>query len=183
MIKKQYIILSTVFFILGFLFFAYQKEWIIFRLPKVFHYIANDSKQKKVSKKSVVLNYWNNSKWNSEKIDIIWTDNESENLQRLICSWLILMDEEKLVEKVSLQTALLSLNGQDLFLSFDRNILDEEKSTYEKLMIIESLLKTLRESGIKTKRVRFLVHHQEMNDSHLDFSHFWQIEGFINLKI
>jgi hypothetical protein len=46
--------------------------------------------------------------------------------------------------------------------------------------LIEGLLKTLRENDIKIQRIHFLLHHQPLVDYHLDFSHPWPLEGFLN---
>jgi len=80
---------------------------------------------------------------------------------------------------VSLQNVLISIDETEVYISFDRNLLNEENSTKEKLMLIESLLKTLRDNEITVQQVHLLVHHQEMLDSHLDFSHAWPIIGFL----
>jgi hypothetical protein len=63
-------------------------------------------------------------------------------------------------------------------LSFDRSPFPTEWTTYEQWMWIESLLKTVRDNDIRIQRIRFLVHHQELIDYHLDFSNPWPIIGF-----
>ena len=153
MSKLYYLISLIIFFIFGILFFAIQNDFIIFRWPtktilKVDKFLS--------TKKSIKLFYWNNSKWINESIDILISGNLQDDVQRIIISWLNLLDEEKIIEKTSLQTVLISESSNELFLSFDRNLISEEISTYEKLMLIESLLKTLREAEfILTTSTRF----------------------------
>jgi hypothetical protein len=90
------------------------------------------------------------------------------------------MDEERLMsKKVSLQSVILTPNEKDAYLSFDRYPFSPESPTVEKFMWVEGLLKTLRDNGISLQGVRFLVHHQEMLDSHLDFSNPWPGIGFL----
>ena len=53
---------------------------------------------------------------------------------------------------------------------------------FKKWMMIEGVLKTLRENNITVKDVHFLVQHQPLSDPHLDFSVAWPLHGFINSK-
>src|SRR5690606_23993747 len=94
---------------------------------------------------------------------------------------LTLLEEEQVLEKkASLQSVTQSISSNDVYISFDRTPFNEDAPTFDKLMIIESILKTLRENGITIPNIYFLVHHQIMKDLHLDFSHAWPIEGFLN---
>lgn len=176
---KKYLIIFASIFIFGIFFFFYQQEFIIIRFPKRLN--INSENSSKTIKKIVTLMYWHSNRWNSEKVEVIWSNDKSKNVQQIINSWLTLLDEEKIMDKkASLQSAMLSLSENEIYLSFDRNLFSDENSTYEKLMLIESLLKTLRDNQIDIQKVRFLVHHQDMHDVHLDFSHFWPITGFLN---
>jgi len=128
-----------------------------------------------------LLQYWHKKKWNKEKIDLLWTNDKAKNIQYLINSWLALLDQEDVMpKKVSLQAVLLSSCANIAYLSFDRNPFSENSTTYEKLMLIEGLLKTVRENDVKLQSVHFLVHHQIMGDYHLDFSNPWPIHGFLS---
>lgn len=177
--KNFYITISIIALSLGLLLVLYQKELIILRLPS---YNKNDALNinKKAIKKNITLWYWNNSKWNPEKVDSIWSTNELENIHILVSNWLTLMEEEKVIDKkVILQNVLPAINEAEAYISFDRTIFNEENSTFNKLMVIESLLKTLKENGVKAQKVKLFVQHQPMTDSHLDFSHPWPITGFL----
>ena len=169
----NYISLSLTAFFLGILLLSLHKNWIIIRLP-----IKTQIKQvKHVNKKTVKLIYWDR-KWDKEELELIWSDDISQNLHYLINTWLTLLDEEKVMsKKVSLQSALLS--NKDAYLSFDRNPFNPEDSTFEKWMWVEGLLKTIKQNDIILQNVYLLTHHQTIIDDHLDFSRPWPITGFL----
>ena len=166
--------LSIITFFIGIIFFSFQKEWIILRFPgRSLPLIEN----RKIEKKNIKLFYWHDDKWNYEINDLIWTDNIQENIYKIVYEWLKLLNEEKIINNVSLQNVLIS--KQEAFISFNKSILKEESSTYEKLMIIESLLKTIRENETQIQKITFLIKNQEFNDSQLNFSNSFNINGFL----
>jgi len=113
---------------------------------------------------------------------MLWTGDKATNIQYLLQSWLSLLDEEQAMKKkVSIQAVLLASSDTQAYLSFDRNPFGQDDSTYDKLMWLEGLLKTLRENEIKLQGVYFLVHHQTMDDYHLDFSNPWPMYGFAKI--
>lgn len=174
--------LSAVLFLAGFLFFGFYNNWIIFFLPSYNVENFGQSGGMRLEKRDVYLHYWNNKKWNNEQINVLWMpDNNAENIKYLVGGLLNLLEEEKVTKyKVTLQSVLISSSGQQAYLSFDRNPLAQDCSTYEKLMFIEGILKTIRENNINIQGVYFLVHHQVMQDYHLDFSASWPIRGFLS---
>jgi len=178
------IIISIITFLLGLLFFAFYNNWIIFYYPSYKAEVSRQIRSMKTTKKELCLMYWHHKKWNKEKVNLLWSGDKSQNIQYLLNSWLNLLDEEQVVTKrVSLQTVLISSSGQQAYLSFDRIPFSKKSSTYEKLMWIEGLLKTIRENNINIQSVYFLVHHQIMKDYHLDFSDFsnpWPTYGFLD---
>jgi len=177
--KSYYILFPIPFFILGMLFLAYNRGWIILRFPSYRHEVTQTAQNLRAHKKKVKLAFWHNKRWHSEAVEILQTEDEAHTLQHLINSWLTLLDEDKIMEKkVTLQSALLSPN-KEAYLSFDRNPFDEKNTTYEKWMWIEGLLKTIKQAGIQTQSIHFLVHHQPMQDYHLDFSNPWPLSGFL----
>jgi len=176
------LILCIIALIFGILFFVYQREWLI--ISTNFPRTSLEKKlenNKTLYKKNIKLFCWQNNKFKSENIEIMFSDNIEENIQKIASGWLDFLQEEKIIEKVNLQNSFVSLSSQELYLSFDRPILNSELSTFEKLIIIESLLKTLRDNDIKLSKIYFLMNHQEMLDTHLDFSNPWPIEGFFQV--
>lgn len=162
-------------------FLALQREWIIVRLPS--WKTTQENTTLSCMKQSVKL-FWYHDRWISEPVEIIASENNSAHtVKNLVDRWLTWLDEERLSDrKISLQAALTTPDGATIMLSFDRSPFSSENSTAQKLSWIESLLKTIRDNGIKIQHVRFLVHHQELQDYHLDFSNSWPIIGFENNK-
>lgn len=182
-LKIILLMLVSIFF--GSLYFAYSQGWIIIHYPSYKTQVKQTEINLKAEKKQVRLLFWHNNKWLSESVEILITQNPAQTLQHLINNWLNLLDEEQFMQKkVTLQSALIRSDNRnshidEAYLSFDRNPFDEESSTYQKLMWVESLLKTIRENGIVLQKIRFLVHHQIMQDNHLDFSNAWPLAGFL----
>lgn len=177
-LNQFYLGISCITVFLGMLFVAVQKEWIILRFSS--SHIQINNKTNALSKRSVMIFFWHNQEWRSEKNLLIWSSDLATNVANLTQSWLTLLDEEKITRyKVNLESALINQNQQIVYLSFDRTLFTKEMSTHQKLMIIEGLLKTLRENQIKIPQVQFLVHHQPIKDGHLDFSQPWPISGFL----
>jgi hypothetical protein len=158
------------------LLFALWKEWIIIHVP--YGQIRYEQKES-ATKKQVTLWYWSQNRWHNEKTELLWSQKMSENISQLVSALLVLLEEEKLIDKkTTIQSVALSGDGLTAFISFDRAPLAKQASVYIKWMTIEALLKTLRENGITLQQVQFLVHHQPMQDMYLDFSHPWSISGF-----
>lgn len=186
-LKTNYLKLSLITFSLGILFLALQKEWIVIRSPFTpQHNLALIRQNLVSSKKNLGLYYWANQRWNCETTEAISTSNHTKDLKHLVSSWLNLLTEEKILcQKPALQSVLMDQQTKNLYLSFDRTLFTGTESTKEKLLIIESLLKTVREyqatlSANKfIETVTFLVSHQPLSDPHLDFTISWPIKGFL----
>lgn len=180
--SKNYFYLILSCFFSGLLFIAIQKQWLILRFPttKQFADIQTGSNKTVYHKKKIVLFCWKNDNWFSEQSEILWSNETAENITNLIQNWLTLLDDEKLTSnKITLQTVLLTPTKQTAYLSFDQALFSKDANTYQKLMLVESLLKTLRTNQITTPYVQFLVQHQLTKDPHLDFNNPWPISGFL----
>jgi len=158
-----------------------MQGWIVFCFPSCNAEAHKTMNRLRTTKKKVKLLFWHNKKWQSESIEILQTDHETEIIQQLINNWLNLLDDEGIMQKkVTIQSVLLSPKKQ-LYVSFDRNPFDAKQSAQEKLIWIEGLLKTIRENGVSFQNIHFLVHHQTLQDYHLDFSNSWPMSGFLKL--
>ena len=176
---KWYFWLSGFFFIIGLLYSAFNNELLVVQLP--FNKAIDQQETTTKIKKKIVLHYWQHEAWHSENGEILWSENKAHNLTSLINNWLAMLDEEGVTtKKISLQLALLAASGTEAFISFDSYPFFKEASTYDKLQWIEGLLKTVRTNNLQLQTIRFLVHHQELLDAHLDFSCSWPIVGFLN---
>ncbi len=169
-------IASVIGLLMGLIFYAFYNNLILFRSS----FIDMPVKQSEVYlKKKVLLFFYQNGKERIEEKELLWPANQQKAIIYLVGSWLATLDEEHVIDKkVTVQSVMLSPSYQEAYISFDRNPLNKESSTYEKLMWVESLLKTLRENGIKVQSIYFLVHHQPLHDYHLDFTHGWPVTGF-----
>jgi hypothetical protein len=181
--SKNYLYLTLSCFVAGLLFMALQQNWIILRFSSSILNHESPSNSPSVSsfkKKKITLFCWKNDSWFSESNEILWSSDSAQNITNLVQSWLTLLDEEKLTSnKITLQSALLTANSQTAYLSFDQTLFSKDASTYQKLMVIEGLLKTLRANHLTTPFMQFLTQHQVAKDSHLDFSNPWPITGFL----
>ena len=177
MTHKQYALICACTLTLGILIFAIQKEYIIFNFGAAQH---NAQSQIAATKKSIPLSYWHQDKWNTDTVLLLITDSIPDTMQRVLSRWLQLIYDEKIVKKpVTVQAVLLHYDNQELLVSFDRLPWNKENNTFEKWMIIEGMLKTIKAATPSVKKVRFLINHQPMADIHLDFTNAWPIEGFL----
>lgn len=168
----------------GLAFHAYQKEWVILLLP---HQAAENSieslqPQTACSQKKITLYFYKHDTWHHEQTTVLWSDNVANNVKIVTNNWLTLLEEEKLLSNdVQVISAVLTSN-KEMLLSLNKDLFSNQDATYQKLMLIESLLKTIRTNKIAIQSIRFLVHHQVMLDDHLNFSIPWPITGYLANK-
>lgn len=177
---STYLLLSFFFAFVGMLFFCLKNEFIVIQYPTTTPQQTTNSYQ--TNKKGTVnFIFWKNSQWKTESHDLLLTNSKQQCLHHLIDALLTFLYEENYIEKkVSVQTVLLAASDQTAYISFDSNPLSKESSTLEKWLFIEGILKTIRENNIPLQYIQFLVHHQLMQDAHIDFSKPWPIDGFLS---
>ena len=172
--NRFYSLVSAVLFLVGTCMYAWYHEYIIINPHRSF--IA--AQENSTHKKTISLYYFKET-WRTDSIPLLLSQENTHNAHILVGRWLeSALDEALLKKKVSVQTAFITSN-QELILSFDRSLFAKESSTFDKWMIIEGILKSLKENVPHLKRVRFLVNHAPLVDAHLDFSNAWPVEGFI----
>ncbi len=161
--------------ILGACFWAWQKEWLILRGPvKSFSY----SNIMAAPTKPVTIYFWKNQRWHQEQDSMLWDQGRCLNLQRLVQSWVAINAAEGLISHhLTLQACII--HQQTGYLSFEQPLFEKHFSTYQKVMLIESLLKSIRENHIQITQIQFLCQNHPMSDSHLDFSRPWPTQGFV----
>lgn len=135
---------------------------------------------KVVVQKPVSCYYWRDSGMHAERCSFLYlSDNHAQNLKNVVISWLTVQCDEGIISRdVHLLCATLSLFNGEAFFIFSRSFFEKKAPIFDKKNIIESLLKTLRETGIPVRSVLFFVDDQVMVDEHLDFSCPWPIDGF-----
>ncbi len=175
---RQYLILSCCALLGGILFYSIYNELIIFHLPSKRG--EQQITQGKAYRKNIPLIYWKHDAFITEEKELLITLHTQRTLLDIMTSWLHLLEEERILQKrVSVQSIMLDASGSEASISFDRNPLGKEYSTYQKLMTLEGLLKTIKESSLPLTSVRLLVNYKTINDPHLDFSHPWPITGYL----
>lgn len=167
--------------IAGLVFHAYQKEWIILVLP---HQTADTATQDQAAdttfvQKKITLHFWKHEQWHKEQTTVIWSSQPADNVKTVTNNWLMLLEDEKIIDTdIQLISAVIGSN-KELFLSFNKDLHNLQNSTYDKLMMVHALLKTLHENKIPVQSIRFLVHHQTLADDHLNFAISWPITGYL----
>lgn len=180
--KYTYFAVSLLLLAFGALFFLYQESWIIFSIPKTQTSTNVSSNQQKINSKEVTLWVWssNAGTFKKETAEIIYGQDITQNIKLLLNSWFLFLEEEGLTDKqIFVQSVALSPSGSEAFISLNQYPFDKSASTYQKLMLVESLLKTLQENKIPITYIRLLVHHQPLQDDHLNFDTAWPIQGYL----
>lgn len=171
---------SLSLFIGGIILFAYQKEWIIILPPYATATHEYESLHEQLQHHKVSLFFFKHKKWHKEEISIIWSSDTSQNVKTIANNWLMLAEDEKIIDKdIQVVSSLIS-SSKELFISLSKEPFNKQDSTYTKLMIIQGLLKTLSENKILVQSVRFLIHHQPFHDDHLNFLISWPLSGFLD---
>ncbi len=181
--KKNRAILFTsiITFICGLLLYALQHEIIIIRMPHIYEKLCVKPTAQTIRKEIPVYTY-GSSNWKVEHHTILWTTDDEINVQQIINAWLsIINDDSNQVKQIACQLCRFCPSKNRLYISFDRNPLPKESSTFHKWMLLEGLLKTLRETIDGIQNVQFLVRHQMLLDTHIDCSFAWPIEGFYSV--
>ncbi len=94
------ITLTTICFIIGFAFHAYQKEWIIVMLP---HQTADLESQARSSdatftQQKITLYFFKHEQWHKEHNVVIWSSDTANNAKTIINNLLILLEDEGLID-------------------------------------------------------------------------------------
>ncbi|HEV2916495.1 MAG TPA: hypothetical protein VGW78_02005 [Candidatus Babeliales bacterium] len=175
-----YVLLCVISIVVGVGIFCISHELIVIYIPKY----SLSTYNKSTPTRTMKLYYWQEGIWHEQVIDSLAFSDIQEYITTLLSAWLVMMHEEQLFPyPIGLQSVLCSVHGDTVYLSFNGTFIQRNKSTYHNLMLVESLLRTLRENNIDAIRYcRFLVNHTPMIDTYFDFSQPWPIEGFIKRK-
>lgn len=132
-------------------------------------------------KKRCALVYFSALGKEKEEANLVWMPaRPDQNIQALLNAWLDGALRNGLVpQKIVVESAAYEDVSGDIVISLSSSFCGREASVREKLNVTESLLETLRLTGIPIRRVMFLARQQQIHDRDLDFLCFWPIEGFI----
>lgn len=168
----KYIFLSIAVLACGVIFYYYYNELLVIKLfRKKSEIVVNNQSRKK----SFVLCFYKNEKWESIEKDLIVNDSANNILEAVVNAWLnFASNDEKYCKNIQLESVMFS-SGQ-VFISFDKYPFNKNGSIKEKYMFIVSLLKTINQLNI-VQYARFLVHYQPINDAHLYFDKAWSVNS------
>lgn len=176
--NKVVIFLTSGFlFIIGILFFAYQESWIIIDIPQN---SALSSLQKPcVKETSVQLWIFKKNQWISETKQIIKNNNTAQTLQNLLNSWFSFLEEEQIISRsIIVDSVVISPTNTLAFISLNQNPLSPKLNTYESLMFMQGMLKTIKENKISIQSIQLLIQHQPLIDHRLNLTIPWPITGY-----
>ncbi|MBI2344605.1 hypothetical protein HYV10_00845 [Candidatus Dependentiae bacterium] len=170
--------IAIVLFVFGILFFSYQESWIIVNIPQNTEFIKLSKPEIKESPIQVWI--FKKEKWISETRQIIKDNNTAQTLYNLLNSWFAFLEEEQIINQtITVHSVTLSPTNSLAFISLNQNPFMSQASTYEIMMLIEGMLKTIRENKIPLQAIQLLVQHRQIIDHRLNFSISWPITGYI----
>lgn len=178
-INYTHMIIPGLCLLLGGLFFAYQAQWIILFSPFSTQSLEPTQNNIAIKPKSITLYFWKHEKWQKETSSIIWSHNQSSNIKILSNQWFNLMEDEGILDHDIQAMSVIISQNHEAFISLNKYLFHQSDATYHKMMVIEGLLKTLHQNGVKVQSVRFLIHHQPLKDDHLNFNFSWPLTGYI----
>lgn len=160
----------------GMLWYAFKQQWIIIQVPPSLNFSSNT----RTLERKITLSFWQDEQWHTEAHNLMCPGTTAQTLHAIVAGWITHIHDEGIThKKITLQSALIDTATATAYLSFDRSPLEKEWSTYTKWMLIEGLLKTVREADLSIQSIYFLVRHQPLIDPHLDFSHAWPCTGYV----
>lgn len=176
----QYILISFIFFIFGIIFFAYQESLIIINIPQTSIW-KNLQKPQSVQVDVQLFAFKNNS-WIKETKQIIKSNDLGQTVQNLINAYFLLLEEEHILKQsIIIESCVLSPSKNTLFISLNHNPFNPQATTFECMMIIEGIMKTIRENKITVQSIQFLIHHKPWSDHRINMDILWPISGYITL--
>lgn len=176
---KQYLIFCLISFLVGILFFVWHNEMLIIKFSTRQAMVLPDQSAQKQLINLYFLKDTKELVWHKEQQEVVLAGDKAKAAQYIISRLFNVLLEEKIIPKQAhVQHAMID-NAHELYISFNRSPFAKQSSTYEKWMLIESILKTLKENGVQVQSVRFLVNHHPLLDNQLDFTKGWPITGFL----
>ena len=167
MIKKLSI--AVILFCIGALLFFYQESWLIINIPST-QQMKSSIKTSSKKSKNISIYLWQKDKFNQESCEILTTENQAQTIQQIVYHFFTNYEDMINSDKqILVQSVILSPSEKQAFISLNNNPFNTESSTFEKLMLMKSLLKTLHEADLTITHVYLLVQHRPLVDHHLNF--------------
>lgn len=174
------VIISLLAGLAGGLFFLFQGQYIIVKLPW-FSYPSIDARGTKTIEVSreIVCHVWKDGAVRQSKKNILVSQDQGETIKRIVSTWLVVgVDENCLEDDAKLLSVALTNQGTVALLVFNKTFIPAQSSTQGRWQLVESLLSTLRAAGMVLEGVYFLQNQNFLQDDYLDFSQRWPIGGY-----
>jgi hypothetical protein len=145
-------------FLCGLLWYAWQAEYILFRIPfkTVNSYAGN--------KKDVVVYRYQQNNWEHDARTIVATTDSQTTLRHLITTWTYYVHDAGLLnEKAHIDDVLISTDNT-AYVSWTASPFTLQASTLEKWMLIKSLCMTIDKNMPGILAMQFLLNHTSLHD-------------------
>lgn len=173
MIKK--LLIAIILFCLGTVLFFYQESWLIINIPTTYNLTNNVKIQSKTSK-NILIYLWHKDRFKTESCDILVTLNQAQTIQQIVHHFFTNYEDMMNSDTQTIvQSVILSPSEKQAFISLNHSSFNPQSSTFEKLMLIKSLLKTLHEAKLTITHIYLLVQHRPLIDHHLNFEIAWPL--------
>lgn len=179
MYRSRHIIIFTASFVIGGLWFALQYGFLVIRFPRVSQSTGVRSSSR--VRKKIKIPFFKGTSWSIEQREVLWDDQFIGHTAEALCKlyWGLVEEEGLVTPDTSVQMAMVGKNGSELFCSLSHNPFRDGQSTYQSLLVVEGLLRLIRENFPRIATVRLLVQHEPCKHTHLDFSQPWPVGGFL----
>lgn len=155
----------------GIVFFAYERRLIIlYPLMRSAHdkdlYASLGTNMRQYT-----LYTWQQHEWREQTVMRPHEQTSEKILTHLIQAWLEAAHDAQLInQNVQLQAVTLSFDKTMILIAFTHNFLSEKYSIFYKWKLVESLLKTIKNSALSNAQtVMIFVHNKPLVDAHIDF--------------
>jgi hypothetical protein len=164
-------------FLIGIVAYCFYQEWIIITVRLGMR--SNDNNQLTTEQKELIYFFSKADQWYTERSRLLWGKDQLHNLHAIIEQWVTIGKIEGLLDKkIKVQSVTISTDNKTAYISFNKSPLSQEQAIYQKLKVLEGLLKTIKAQNFTITHIQFLKNHQPLQDSHLDFTETWPLEGF-----
>lgn len=157
----------------GFLFLAFCRYRLVVQVVPVKSYSGYKraiTAKGLCQKKNTKLFFWKDDKQQALEEALIWGKDKTDNIQAVVGSWLVALQEERVLQKhVRLESVALTESEQEVLVSFDQALFEPDWPIRKKWELVRGFCKTLAQADLGLQSVVFLVNHEVFSDPHLDF--------------
>lgn len=168
--------------VMGILFYLWQNSmlFIALTLPVApAHRTVHHAGQHTIA----TIVYWKNGATVSEQHGIIEQESVAARCDTLVHAWYTVLESEKMLNPDTvIESVMYATTTQELFISWKKTPFIKTHTLYEKWLIVESLLATLRHAQLPIKTVLMLHNGGTLSDIHLAMEHPWPLAGFMPSK-